>query len=211
MKGKLLYIIILLLCAEAFSQSQGTAEHYYYITKSEMPVMVPMVHYTTSKNWYAEARYNYEDFNTLSLYGGKTFSKEGDFSMSATPLLGGMVGLMNGGSLGLNFESEYGNLFLSSQSQYSFSLEDKMNKYFFTWSEMGYQLRQWCYAGVALQQTSMYKEAGKWETGYMIGFSFKKWTIPFYVFSPSKQEKYFIVGLNWEWNNQDKRISKNDL
>lgn len=195
-----------MLCLDARSQSGGGLEHYYYVSKTEIPSMVPIVHYNTSSNWYGEARYNYEDFNTLSLYGGKTFSKEGNWSYAATPLIGGMIGTMNGGSVGFNFDLDYNKMFLSSQSQYSFSLNDRMNKYFFTWSEMGYQPFQWCYAGVALQQTSMYKQAGLWETGYLVGFSFRSWTIPLYAFNISKSERYFILGINWEWQNKAKRI-----
>lgn len=206
MKNNLLYILLMLLCGNATGQAGGGLEHYYYVAGREIPAMVPIVHFNTSTDWYGEARYNYEDFNTLSLYGGKTFSKEGTWSYSATPLIGGMVGSMNGGSLGLNFDVDRGKMFLSSQSQYSFSAEDRMNKYFFTWSEMGYQALPWCYAGVALQQTSMHKQTGIWETGYMVGFSFKQWTIPLYVFSISKQERYFILGINWEWQNREKRI-----
>jgi hypothetical protein len=206
MKSKLLYIIGFLLCHSASGQSGGGLEHYYYVTRQEVPAIVPIVHYNTSSNWYGEARYNYEDFNTLSLYGGKTFSKEGRWSWSATPLVGGMVGTMNGGSLGFNVDLDHKNVFFSSQSQYSFSLEDRLNKYFFTWSEIGYQPLPWCYAGMALQQTSAYQQTGLWETGYMIGFSFGKWTIPLYAFGVSKRDKYFILGVNWEWlNNKQKR------
>jgi hypothetical protein len=209
MKTKLPYILVLVLCLDANAQAGGGLENYYYMKGQNGASMVPILYYATSSNWYGEARYNYDDDRTFSLYGGKTFSKSGTWSYSATPLVGGMVGLMNGGSLGLNLDVDRGKFFLSSQSQYSFSFRDEMNKYFFTWSEIGFKPYKWCYTGVALQQTSMYREAGQWETGYMLGFSAKNWTIPFYVFSVSSQQRYFILGINWEWTNTKKKKSKN--
>ena len=201
-------MLCILSCKEVTSQSGGGLEHYLYLSKESLAVLVPVAHYQFSGDWYGEARYNYEEANTFSLYGGKTFAKEGKWGYSATPMVGAITGLMNGGSLGLNLDLNRQKLFLSSQSQYSFSIENHAQKYFMTWSELGYEAFSWCYSGVAVQQRKQYRKDPELETGYMIGFSFGKWVFPLYVFSPSKKEKYFVAGINYEWEKSSGKKKK---
>lgn len=197
-------IPVLLLCLQAGAQS-ANVEHYYF-TKSQHAegLVTPMANYTSSKNWYGEARYNFDQMNTFSLYAGKRFSGGNSVSWQATPLIGGLMGQMTGGSLGMHFGMDYRNIFFSSQSQYSFSLENRTDKYFFNWSEIGLEATRWLYAGLAVQQTNVYQTQGKLEPGCMIGFSIKNWTIPVYAFNTTDDERYFVLGLNWQWEGKNK-------
>ena len=193
-------------------QSAGAVEHYYFTRAAgSEAMMTPMANYTTSKNWYGEARYNFDELNTLSLYAGKKFSGNGNLSWEATPLLGGLIGQMNGGSVGLHFGMDYRKLFFASQSQYSFSVENNIDKYFYNWSEVGYNATSWLYAGLALQQTNVYKMTGKLEPGCMIGFSIGKWTIPLYAFNTATDERYFVLGLNWQWEGKKKKFKNEQV
>jgi len=196
-------ILICLLNADAMLAQSGMVEHYYYMSRQNTPVTVPMAHYTSSKKWYGEVRYNYEDINTVSVYAGKKFSvEENEWSYSATPMVGGLMGAMQGAAAGANIDVSYGKLYFSSQSQYAFSMRDRMNKYFFSWSEVGFEALPWLYGGLALQQTNPYREKGVMDGGCTIGLTIKNWTIPLYVFNPFENEsKFFIVGVNWEWQN----------
>lgn len=199
--------MILLACLASFqvrSQTGGAFEQLYYTRADDGASIVPMVHYTTKNNWYGAARYNYDEARTFALYAGRTFSGRGDLSYSATPMVGGLMGKMNGGSVGMNVDLDFENLFFSTQSQYSFSLEEKTNKYFFTWSELGYQATPWLYGGMALQQTNAYHSAVKFEPGCMIGLSVKRWTVPLYIFNQAGGDPYFVMGINWAWEKQKK-------
>ena len=118
---------------------------------------------------------------------------------------------MNGGSVGVNVDIGFENLFFSAQSQYSFSLEQRTNKYFFSWSELGYQATSWLYGGMALQQTNVYQTATKLEPGCMLGFSMKRWTVPLYIFNQAGGEPYFVMGINWTWEKQTKNNTPNTL
>lgn len=204
-------ISVLVICFEANAQSSGAVEQYYYTrTTGTAATMTPIAHITSSNNWYGEARYNYDEVNTFSLYAGRKFSRSGIVSWEATPLIGGLMGQMTGGSLGMNLGMDYRKLFFTSQSQYSFSIENAANKFFYNWSELGYTATSWLYAGLALQQTNVYRSLGKMEPGCMIGFSIKNWTIPLYAFNTTDEERYFVLGVNWQWENR-KRKSKNEV
>ncbi|MEO8584364.1 MAG: hypothetical protein ABI415_11235 [Flavitalea sp.] len=195
-------ILTTLLCfsfSAAAPQSSAGFEQMYYMRVGENPSMAPRAHLTSKNNWYGEARYNYDELQTFSLYGGRTFAKKGDWSYSATPLIGGLVGKMNGGSFGLNMDLGFENVFFSTVSQYTFSLENRDNQFFYSWSELGYQAVPWLFGGMALQQTNVLRSAGKMEPGCMLGLSIKNWTVPFYVFNPAGKEMNFVVGFNWEW------------
>jgi hypothetical protein len=192
------------------SQTSAVVEHYYFTRASESAAMMtPMANFTTSKNWYGEARYNFDELNTFSLYAGKKFSGNGNLSWEATPLIGGLIGQMNGGSVGIHFGMDFRKLFFASQSQYSFSVENNIDRYFYNWSEVGYNATSWLYAGLAVQQTNIYRTIGKLEPGCMIGFSVKNWTIPIYAFNAANDERYFVLGLNWQWEGKSKK-SKNE-
>jgi hypothetical protein len=208
MKNSILILVICLYCQAASTQSTAGVEQYYYLKSGENTSIVPMAHYRFNNKWYGEARYNYDDDQTFSLYAGKTFSRKSGFSYSATPMLGGLIGRMNGGSVGLNMDMDFENIFFSTQSQYSFSMEQRTNQFFLSWSELGYQATSWFYGGLAMQQTNLYKTAAALETGYMIGFNIKNWTVPVYVFSPSSRKAYFVLGINWEWENVKKNSRK---
>lgn len=201
----LVFILTLLLALQTNAQS-AAFEHYYFTpTPGSAGIATPMANFTSSKNWYGEARYNFDELNTFSLYAGKKFSGGHNISWEATPIVGGLMGQMTGGSLGMNFEMGYRRLFLLSQSQYCFSLEHSTDKYFYNWSEMGVEATSWLYAGIALQQTNVYRTEGKMEPGCVIGFSIKNWTIPLYAFNTSDEERYFVLGLTWQWDSKTKK------
>ena len=196
--------------ASTYGQSSATVEQYYYTrTQGSEAMMTPMANFTSANNWYGEARYNFDELNTFSLYAGKKFSGAGLLSWEATPLIGGLMGQMTGGSVGMNFGADYRKLFFASQSQYSFSIENSTDKFFYNWSELGYNATSWLYAGIAVQQTNIYKTIGKLEPGCMVGFSIKNWTIPMYAFNASGDERYFVLGVNWQWEGKKKK-SKNE-
>jgi len=189
-----LFIMSLLLYHITNSQSRIGLEQYYY-TGHPGTSLVSRLSYQGGDKWYGEARYNYEEAKTWSLYGGRTFSGEKDLSWSFTPFAGLVMGRLKGGSAGLNLSLGYKKLSFSSASQYTFSAEDRHCNFFFTWSELGFQLSSRIYAGLAIQQTTLYRTAGKWEPGLQLGFSYKEWGFPFYAFNPTSNNRYFVLGV----------------
>lgn len=196
---------------KAHSQTHCGIEQYYYSGNQGGSTIVPRVYYQNKKNWYAEVRYNYDELETFSFNAGKTFSKDGLISYSVTPLVGAVAGKFNGALLGMNAELNYKNLFFSSESQSTFSSENKQANFSSNWSELGYQATSNIYTGLALQLTRLYQTENAWEPGVMLGFSFNKFTFPVYAFNPLTDKKYFVVGINWQWQHSRRESTNTPL
>jgi len=178
-------------------------ENYNYMGH-QSSLFVPIIHIETKHNWYGEVRYNYEDVQTISMYAGKTFSGGNKFNYTLTPLIGYSAGNFTGSSLALNNEVDWKNFYFSSQSQYSFSFKKEVSNFFFTWSELGYNVSSNFFAGAALQYTWQLNK-GEGEPGFVAGINFKNFSVPFYVFNPFKQASYIVLGLNYEYDLKRKK------
>lgn len=185
------------LCLLIHAEAQIGFEQYFYVKNKQMSTLVPICNYKSSGNWYAEARYNYEEMKTFSFYGGKIFSKAGELAYAITPMLGGVVGKFKGISSGLNAVVEYKDMFLLTQSQYTVSFNENNADFFFSWSELGYEPWKWFYFGLTAQHTYM-PEADSFESdaGLFVGFTMGMWTFPLYVFRPLSTSNYLVLGIN---------------
>jgi hypothetical protein len=200
----LLFIIIYLLtCFSANAQSKWVFEHYNYIQQAENTVFVPMLHFQTKNNWYIEFRYNYEDAQTASLFGGKTINGGGEFEYSITPMAGFSAGLFTGVSLAATTEAEWKRFYVWAQTQYSIGTKKSVPDFFFNWSELGYNISDRFFGGLAMQFT---RQEGQniFEPGFVAGFNYKNLSFPVYVLSPFQQGRYYVIGLNYEYTLKKK-------
>src|SRR5262245_45440076 len=122
------FFFLVSLCASpltSFSQQQWEAgmELYGNIVPEEPFSITPIV-YFNSDAVYFEARYNYEELHTASLYVGKYFSREGKLSFDIAPLVGVVAGDLNAGSVGASIELRWGRWLWSMIPQYTFSWTD---------------------------------------------------------------------------------------
>lgn len=198
MRNKILFITVLIAIQATIGLGQAGFEQYYYLQEKKAMVFVPIVHFKNKNNWYAEVRYNYEEQNSFSAYGGKTFSKARKLlTYSLTPMMGMVIGKFRGASVGLNATLEYKDFFLSSQSQFTDSYNNRYSDFFFGWSEVGYQPLPWFYFGCSFQQTFYTNpKRNLMEPGVMLGFTLGRWTFPVYSFSLLNADRYFVVGIN---------------
>jgi hypothetical protein len=200
-KYSLLFLFSIAVHSYLHAQEKIGAEVYNYFKTT--PAIQPIIHLQSAKNWYAELRYNYEDAETFSLYGGKKFTI-GDDKFSITPMLGYSIGKFNGASLAFNAETEFQQFFLSSQTQYSLATQKNSQSFFFSWSEAGYNVCDNFYTGLSVQYTAQ-KELNEFKPGVLVGFSFKNILLPVYVFNPFQPGRSFIVGLVYEYSYKKKR------
>jgi hypothetical protein len=204
----------MMMCHTALAQPKAGAELYVYTGMPFSEAIVPVFHLQSVNNWYAELRYNYEDAKTLSLYGGKIFSGGNNLAYNITPMAGFSTGRFTGVSFAVNADIEWKNFFFSSQTQYSIAIKKNdsitikksAENFFFSWSELGYTISDHFFAGLAMQYTKQGSE-NDFEPGFLAGLSFKNLSFPFYVFSPFRQERYFVLGVNYEFSLKKRKKS----
>lgn len=196
-------IVYILSCFSANAQSKWVFEHYNYIHQTDNAVFVPMLQFQTRNNWHFELRYNYEDAQTASLFGGKTISGGDEFEYSVTPMAGLSAGLFTGLSLAATTEAEWKRFYVWAQSQYSIGTKRSISDFFFNWSELAYNISDRFFGGLAMQFT---RQDGQniFEPGFVAGFNYKNLSIPVYVLSPFQKGRYYVVGLNYEYQLKNK-------
>lgn len=187
-----------LFCDLVDAQSKGGIEQYNYFDNSGISTIMPVVHFENKTGWHFEARYNYEALKTFSFYAGRSFSHNGIFSWTITPMVGFLAGNFKGSSAAINVDIESKNFFLSSLPEFALSMTHTNTNFFYNWSELGYNISKRVYAGITLQQT-IGGPGKETEAGVTTGFRIKNFTFPVYLFAPFKQTQYFIVGITWGW------------
>ena len=183
----------------AFSQKQVGMEQYYYWEEKTAGIIVPKFYYQSPKNWYGEMRYNYEALQTASVHFGKKFDFKKIPALQIAPVGGIIFGRLNGGSAGAIVEINLHKFCFSSEPQYVFSFRQEEQNYFYSWTELSYEVFSFFYAGLALQQTKSFSLPNVLEPGIMTGFTIKKFDIPIYCFNPTSAYKNFVLGVNWRW------------
>ena len=164
-----------------------------------MGTIVPKVFYQSPKKWYSELRYNYEAIQSASVHFGRKIGFKKIPALEIIPVGGIIFGSLNGGSAGAIIEVSINRFCFLSEPQYVFSFGQKEENYFYSWSEVSYELFSSVYAGLALQQTKSFSLPNVFEPGIMAGITIKNFDIPVYCFSPTSSNRNFVLGVNWRW------------
>ena len=101
--------------------------------KEEHPYITPQAWFYI-KDFYVEARYNYEYEKTGSLYFGRSFTCKKKVDAEIIPMIGLVYGETKGISPGFNFKLDYKKNSTSTQCQYTFDLNDDNNSFFWDWT-----------------------------------------------------------------------------
>jgi hypothetical protein len=203
----LITIWSMMIYHDAAAQWKSGIGLYSYTGMPLAEAIVPVFYLQSDNNWYAELRYNYEDAKTFSMYGGKTFSGGNNLEYTITPMAGFSSGRFTGVSFAINADAEWKKIFLSSQTQYSMSVKKNDSiaikksdeSFFFSWTELGYNISDHFFAGLSMQYTRQTGE-NNFEPGFLAGLNFKNLSFPFYLIKPFCPDRYFILGVNYEFS-----------
>lgn len=144
---------------------------------------------------HLEARYNYEDRETGSVFVGWNLSFGEELKLGLTPMLGGVFGRTNGIAPALTLTLEWGPLALWSQCEYVFDLEDSSGNFFYAWSELSVSIVDWLRAGLALQRTRVFQANTEIQGGPLLGVSFWKLSATAYLFAPGQEDQFVAVSV----------------
>jgi hypothetical protein len=154
--------------------------------------------FTADHRWlHLEARYNYEDLKTASLWLGYNFNftpKKIDITL--TPMIGGIFGRTNGVAPGLEASVTYRKLNFWVSNEYVFDASDPSANYFYTWPQLTYTPVDWLHVGVVAQRTQAIESDT--QGGFLFGLSHQKVEFTSYILDPGSRPTVVLeVGYNF--------------
>ena len=141
--------------------------------------------FTADREWlHLEARYNYEDLRTGSLWAGYNFSAGKKLVLTITPMIGGVFGRTTGIAPGCEASLTYKQVELSVSNEYVFDTSDRSGSFYYSWPQLTYSPVDWFRVGLVAEHTKALHTSLDVQRGFLVGFSHKQWEFTTYVFNP---------------------------
>jgi hypothetical protein len=166
---------------------------YAYIVPDDDDFLQPTVTADRGR-LHLEARYNYEDFNTGSLWVGYNLTIDGEVTLVFTPMVAAVVGDTDGVAPGYNLAVDWWKLAFSSQVEYVIDTSDSDNNFLYAWTELTIWPLDWLGAGVVVQRTRVADLGFEAEPGLLLGFAWKNASVTAYVFGLDESDQTVVVG-----------------
>lgn len=142
--------------------------------------------FTADHNIHLEARYNYENQRTGSLWVGYDFTFGKTVQVALTPMLGGVFGRTTGIAPGLEASVTYKKIEFSLSNEYVFDTSDSAGSFYYSWPQLTYSPVEWFRVGGVAQHTKAFHTDLDVQRGFLVGFSHKKMEFTTYVFNPNE-------------------------
>jgi hypothetical protein len=181
--------------ANAWSFSIST---YGYIVPHDRSYVSPT--FTAEHSWlHLEARYNYENQETGSLWVGYNLSVGHTLVLEAIPMIGGVFGNTTGIAPGYEVSLTYKRFELSTQGEYVFDTKDQTGSFFYNWNELTYSPVDWFRAGLVSQRTRAYHTELDVQRGLLVGVSHKKVDFTTYIFNAGWTDPTVVLALGFKF------------
>lgn len=164
----------------------------------ENPSVIPQA-WIYIKDYYLEARYNYEDVKTMSLYFGKSFEVNKKVDFEIIPMLGLVYGNTKGISPGFNFNFEYKRFHSSTECQYTIDLEDNNYSYFWDWSNFYMRIHENISLGCAVQINQSKKGDSFVYASPALSFEFHSFVIEANAYNLWEKYPLWTLGIEYSF------------
>jgi hypothetical protein len=142
---------------------------------------------------HLEARYNYEDFNTGSVWGGYNFSVGKKWVLEATPMAGIVFGTVNGIAPGLELSLSHKWLEFYTEGEWFASFNSKDENFAYFWSDLYFYPKEWLWLGISGQRLRMFESPLEVQKGLLAGGSFKNFYLTSYFYNPFSEGNFYMV------------------
>jgi len=171
---------------------------YGYLVPESRDYVQPTV--AADHGWlHLEARYNYENLETGSIWGGYNFGGGEKLAWEFTPMLGGVFGKTTGIAPGYHGSLAWWKLTLYSEGEFLVDTGDSSRDYFYNWSELSLAPVPWFRFGLATQRTRAYRTDLDIQRGFLAGVSFKTLSVTAYIFNPDESKPTFVFATALEF------------
>jgi hypothetical protein len=178
-----LWLCVILVAQAASAQTwELSAVADGYIVPDEGGYVSPIFY--ADRDWlHLEARYNYEELRTGSLWAGYNFSFGKKVNLQVTPMIGAVFGRINGIAPGVEGSLTYKRLELAIASQYVILPSNPGDSFYLAWPTVTYSMTSWLRAGLVAQRTQTYQTPLEIQRGFLVGVSRKRFEFTTYVFN----------------------------
>jgi len=150
--------------------------------------------FTADHEWlHLEARYNYENFRTGSLWLGYNFSWGNNWEFEVTPMIGGVFGRTNGIAPGCEASLTWKKLSISLDNEYVFDTTSKSGSFYYTWPQITYQPLKWLKVGGVAQRTKVFPKNFDTQRGFLVGLMHKNLEFTTYIFDPGTSSTSVVL------------------
>lgn len=169
-----------------------------YLVPNDLSYGSPI--FTGDRDWvHLEARYNYENQKTGSLWAGYNFSAGHNLVLDVTPIFGVVFGETTGVAPGYELSLTYKKVELSSEGEYVFDTGDSSQNFFYSWNELNYSPVEWCHFGLASQRTRAYQTKLDVQRGVSLGFAYKRMDYTTYIFNAGWTDPTVVLALSYKF------------
>ena len=169
-----------------------------YIIPDETDYIDPV--FSANREWlHLEARYNYENLRTGSLWVGYNFSAGKKLVLEVTPMIGGVFGRTNGIAPGCEASLTYKKIELSISNEYVFDTTHKSGNFYYSWPQLTFSPVDWFRVGLVAQRTKAFHTSLDTQRGFLVGVSHKRWEFTSYIFNGGFTDPTVVleVGVNF--------------
>jgi hypothetical protein len=144
---------------------------------------------------HLEARYNYEDRRTASVFAGWNFAAGESFTVELTPMAGIAFGNTSGIIPALEMSLGYGPLDLYAEGEYLFDLHDSEGNFAYTWLELGFTPADPLRAGLVAQRTRVFRSPLEVDRGLFAQVMPGPATVSVYAFNLFTESWFLTIGF----------------
>lgn len=172
---------------------------YTYLLPDESNYAQPTVTADHDGGLHLEARYNYEDLQTGSVWVGYAFDGGDSLAWEVTPLFGGVVGETTGIAPGYKGSLSWRILEFYSEGEYVFDTGESTDSFFYNWSELTLTPVEWFRGGIVTQRTRAYKTDRDIQRGLLVGATYRNLDLTTYVFNPDEDKPTVVIAVSLSW------------
>jgi hypothetical protein len=159
----------------------------------------PIVAADHQGGFHFEARYNYEDRKTGSVWVGYTVGGGNAFEWELRPILGGVFGETDGIAPGYQGSFGWKMLEFYSEGEFVFASRESADSFFYNWSELSLAPVDWFRAGLVTQRTRVYQNERAIQRGLLIGTSYRNFDLTTCILNPDDESPPISVGVSFNW------------
>jgi hypothetical protein len=150
-------------------------------------------------NLHLEARYQWEDWRTASVWAGRNFAFGNELAVSVTPMAGLVFGYVNGAAPGYLIEAEWKSLYFYSSSEYVFDFADSESNFAYTWNELSVDLDHLQF-GIVLQRLRPFQSELDVQKGMLLMREQGKFLFGMYLFNLGWTDPTVVLNLAYSFD-----------